>query len=153
MSARALAAAAVALLAAFYHLRAAADLGPPPPAPLPRARTPRPVRAASAPPPVSARNVFEFAPREVPAAAPRAAVAALPSPDAVAPPAVAPPVRFVGFVRRGGALKAALQVYGEAVVLGKGEAAGGYTVTGIDEDGVRLRASDGTTLHLAAGGS
>jgi hypothetical protein len=68
-------------------------------------------------------------------------------------PAPEPPVRFVGLVRRGGTLKAALQVHGEAVVLGMDDAAGGYTVVGIDDDAVRLRAGDGTILTLTPGGS
>ena len=50
-------------------------------------------------------------------------------------------------------IKAALQVHGETMVVGAGEAAGDYRVVAIDEDGVRLRAADGTTITLPAGGS
>ena len=39
------------------------------------------------------------------------------------------------------------------MVVGTGEAAGDYRVVAIDEDGVRLRAADGTTITLPAGGS
>ena len=74
-----------------------------------------------------------------------------------APPVVVPPpapaVRLVGLIRRGGALKAALQIHGESVTVGMGDSAGGYAVVAIDEDGVRLRAADGTILTLSAGGS
>jgi hypothetical protein len=62
-------------------------------------------------------------------------------------------VRFVGLVRRGAVLKAALQVHGQPVVLGMGETASGYAVIAVDEDGVRLRSPDGTILALGAGGS
>jgi Tfp pilus assembly protein PilP len=68
-------------------------------------------------------------------------------------PVAAPMVRLVGLVRRAGVIKAALQVHGETIVVGAGEAAGSYRVLAIDEDGVRLRAADGTTLTLPAGGS
>src|SRR5688572_12032963 len=126
---------------------------PPRPAASPRARPARAPRAPRAQPPVSTRNVFEFAPRAVPEMAPRPALpVAVESPDVPVPPPP-PPVRFVGLVRRGGALRAALQVHGEPAVVGLGEAAGGYTVIGIDEDGVRLRAADGSVLTLTAGGS
>jgi hypothetical protein len=152
VSARSLAVVAAAVLATMLLLRGA-DMGPPPPVPSPRARTPRAPRAASAAAAVSTRDVFEFAPRPV-AEAPRRPPAHVPreSPEALAPPVV-PAVRFVGLVRRGGVLRAALQVHGEPVVLGKGETAGGYRVVAIDEDGVRLQAPDGSTLTLAAGGS
>ena len=154
MNARALAAVGAALIAAFLLMREIGG-GPPPPAPSPRARAARPARAASARPPASTRNVFEFGPRPVAAAAPRpAGTVVVPEAPVIAePPAAAPAVRFVGLVRRGGALKAALQVHGEPVVLGKGESAGGYRVVAIDEDGVRLEAADGTILTLSAGGS
>ena len=74
------------------------------------------------------------------------------APPVVVPP-LSPPVRLVGLVRGGGTLKAALQVHGDSMTVGLGEAAGGYTVVAIDDDGVKLRAADGTTLTLAAGGS
>jgi hypothetical protein len=104
-------------------------------------------------PPPSDRNVFEFAPRVVRDAAPRPSAPVVMEPPEMPVPSLPPPVRFVGFVRRGGTLRAALQVHGEPAVVGMGEAAGGYAVVGIDEDGVRLRAPDGSVLTLAAGGS
>ena len=125
------------------------------PSSLPRAPRARPARSPRSVPydsPASTRNVFEFAPRPAPETPRRPVVEASVEPPP-ALPAPAPPVRFVGLVRRGGSLKAALQVSGEAVVLGMGEAAGGYTVVGIDDDGVRLRAGDGTLLTLSSGGS
>jgi hypothetical protein len=55
----------------------------------------------------------------------------------------------VGLLRRGAQLKAALAITGETYVLASGESAGGYTVVGIDEDeGVRVRTPDGTTIVL-----
>jgi hypothetical protein len=60
-------------------------------------------------------------------------------------------VRLIGFVRRGGALVAALSVAGEVVLAAAGEAAGGFTVLSVDEEaGVRLRAPDGREFALAA---
>lgn len=143
---------ATAVLAALVLMRDPGGGTPPLPA-APRARAPRPVRSGSARPPVSARNVFEYAPR--PAADPSLRPPApkeLDAPPVVVPP-IAPLVRLVGLVRRGGALKAALLVHGESVTVGLGEVVEGYTVAAIDEDGVRLRASDGSTLTLAVGGS
>lgn len=152
MRPRALVALAAALLAALLLLGEIAGR-PPVTAPSPRGRQPRPARPAGVRPPASTRNVFEFAPRPVPEVAPRRPAAAPESPEEVPPPVAVPAVRFVGLVRRGGVLKAALQVHGNAVVVGKGEAAGGYTVVAIDTDVVRLRAADGTFLTLDAGGS
>jgi hypothetical protein len=66
---------------------------------------------------------------------------------------LAPAVRLVGLVRRAGALKAALVISGETVVLGAGESAGGYTVTAVDEDsGVRVRGPGGEEIRLAPDG-
>ena len=153
MKARALVAVAVALLAAVVVMRDIGGGAPPPLAP-PRARPARPVRSGGAPLPVSTRNVFEYGPR--PAAEPtsRPAAAVAPGlPPAAAQSEAAPAVRLVGLVRRGGAIKAALSVHGETMVVGAGEAAGDYRVMAIDEDGVRLRAADGTMITLTAGGS
>ena len=152
MSARALVAVAVAALAAFVLMR---DIGggPTPPAAAPRARPARPARSGGERPPASTRNVFEYAPRPAVDAPPRPpAPMVMDAPPVVVPP-LAPPVRLVGLVRGGGTLKAALQVHGDSMTVGLGEAAGGYTVVAIDDDGVKLRAADGTTLTLAAGGS
>ena len=57
-------------------------------------------------------------------------------------------MRLVGLVRRGGALKAALAIAGETVVVGAGEVAGDYIVIAVDEDGVRLRTPEGVTISL-----
>ena len=152
MKTRGLVAVAVALLAAVVVMR---DIGggAPPPTARPRARPARPVRSGSAPLPVSTRNVFEYGPRPAPEATARPAAPAVPSPPVVAEPVAAPAVRLVGLVRRAGVIKAALQVHGETMVVGPGEAAGDYRVVAIDEDGVRLRAADGTMITLPAGGS
>jgi hypothetical protein len=58
-------------------------------------------------------------------------------------------MRLVGLVRKGGALKAAVSMWGETVVLGVGDEARGYQVLSIDEEGgVRLRGPDGSELTL-----
>jgi hypothetical protein len=153
VKARGLIAVAVALLAVVVLLRDIGGGALPPPSRA-RARPARPVRPGSAPLPATTRNVFEYGPRPTPAPASRPPAPAAPSlPPVVEPPVAAPAVRLVGLVRRGGAIKAALQVHGETIVVGAGEAAGDYRVVAIDEDGVRLRAADGTTITLPAGGS
>jgi len=111
-------------------------------------RSPAPVRAADPDPPWPARDPFRYAEerREGPASAPPPR-AALPPP---APPEATPnPVRLVGLVRKGGALKAAVSMWGETVVLGPGEESRGYRVLSIDDEGgVRLRGPDGSELTL-----
>ena len=153
MKARGLVAVAVALLAAVVLMRDIGGEAPPPPA-RPRARPAHPVRSGSAPLPVSTRNVFEYAARTTaePTSRPPATVATPSLPPVVAAPVAAPAVRLIGLVRRAGVIKAALQIHGESMVVGTGEAAGDYRVVAIDEDGVRLRAGDGTMIVLPAGG-
>ena len=153
MKARGLVAVVVVLLAAVVLMR---DIGggAPPPGARPRARPARPVRSGSAPLSASGRNVFEYGPRAAPEPASRPAAPVAPSlPPVVDQPVAAPAVRLVGLVRRAGVIKAALQVHGETMVVGAGDAAGDYRVVAVDEDGVRLRAADGTTITLPAGGS
>ena len=121
------------------------------------ARVPRTVRGAgdAAPPiPPSLRNVFEYSDAvsrpPIPVAA-RAAAPATPPPFARPEPSPSPLVRLVGLVRRGGQTRAALAVAGDTVVLAAGESAAGYTVVSIDEDeGVRVRTPDGSSIVLAA---
>lgn len=68
----------------------------------------------------------------------------------IAPPPPPPAVRLVGLLRRGAQIKAALAITGETYVLASGESAAGYTVVGIDEDeGVRVKMPDGSTIVLA----
>jgi hypothetical protein len=100
------------------------------------------------------RNVFEYAEASVRAAGPPSTVRSV-APRVVAEPSVPlppppPAVRLVGLLRRGAHLKAALAITGETYVLGSGESAAGYTVVGIDEDeGVRVKMPDGSTIVLA----
>ena len=152
MKARGLVAAAVVLLAAVVLILDLGGGAPPPPVAR-RARPARPIRSGSAPLPASTRNVFEYATRPTPepTSRPAAPMAPSPPPD-VAQPEAAPAVRLVGLVRHAGVMKAALFVHGETMVVGMGEAAGDYRVVAIDEDGVRLRAADGTMITLPAGG-
>jgi len=75
----------------------------------------------------------------------------LPAPPSLAEPApaAADGPRLVGLLRQAGALKAALSVDGEVLVVREGDAAGRYTVLAIDEeDGVRLRDQAGATITL-----
>jgi hypothetical protein len=78
----------------------------------------------------------------------------VPLPEVSVPPPLAMPapnpVTFVGFVRQGGAVRAAVSIRGEVTVLATGESAGGYVVLAIDEDrGVTLRDPDGVEITLA----
>jgi hypothetical protein len=73
-----------------------------------------------------------------------------PLPPRPEPSASASPLRLIGLVRKGGALKAALSLWGETVVLGEGEESRGYRVLSVDEEsGVRLRGPDGSELSLS----
>ena len=152
MRARVLVLAVVAALAAAYLWRDAGSGASDGPPAAPRAE-PLPARtveraAVATPPP---RNIFEYSDQgPVAAAAPRVTSAA---PRAATPsPSPAPAVRLVGLVRRHGQLKAALAIAGDTVVLAAGESAAGYTVVSIDEDeGVRVRAPDGSVVQLAPG--
>jgi hypothetical protein len=119
------------------------------------ARETAPVRAVAEPvasPSSSLRNVFEYADAPVRAAAPpsRPAPVAPAAAATMAPPPTPPAVRLVGLLRRGTHVKAALAITGETYVLASGESAAGYTVVGIDEDeGVRVKMPDGSTIVLA----
>jgi hypothetical protein len=60
-----------------------------------------------------------------------------------------PPIRLLGFIRRGESLLAALSVYGVVVTAGAGESAESHLVLAVDEDaGVRLRGPDGAEVML-----
>lgn len=151
MSARALIVILAALLAVVLLLTQA-QRPPAAEAPPRRARSPQPSRSRTATAPVPDRNVFEYASRPAPEARVAPPAVARPAPILETPPPAAPAVRLVGLVRRGGVLKAALSVQGETVIVGAGEAAGDYRVVSIDEDGVRLRAADGSMVTLVTPG-
>ena len=59
-------------------------------------------------------------------------------------------LRSAGFVTRGGAPRAVLRADGETWVSGVGDRVGGYVVTAIDDESVRLRRPDGEELVLHA---
>ena len=133
--------------------------------PRPRAETPpttpvQPSIAPASPDPGSdgrdampERNVFRFVEpeREAPPPAPRAlAPLMVPPPLAPVDTSASEPIRLVGFVRRGGSVRAALSLEGSVSVVGVGEEAGGYSVLAVDEDaGVTVRTPDGAELLLA----
>jgi hypothetical protein len=102
---------------------------------------------APTPVPPPARDVFRYddeisLPRAQVTPQVARAVTAEP-PPALQPPAPEP-VRLVGFVRRAGGWHAALSIHGDVVVLGVGEASGGYEVVAIDEaEGVTVRDPQG----------
>ena len=118
----------------------------------PAARVPEPRHTPPVPAP--ARDIFVYT-REPDAEPPPRVVApavVLPAPPSLAAPAPLVPEgpRLVGILRQGGALKAAISVDGEVVVVRAGERAGAYTVLAIDEDdGVRLSDPSGAALTLA----
>jgi hypothetical protein len=130
---------------------APAPLAPRASAPLANAPAPPADGSTADAPATAVRNVFEFVDR-TPEAAPA------PLPALVVPPPLAPvsalrpasePIRLVGFVRRGGALRAALSFTGSVSVLAPGEEADGYEVLAVDEDaGVTVRTPDGSELVL-----
>jgi hypothetical protein len=98
------------------------------------------------------RNVFEYVER-APEAPPAPPLAPLMVPPPLAPsamePAASEPIRLVGFVKRGGDLRAALSLDGSVSVLAAGDEAGGYAVLSVDEDaGVMVRTPDGAELLL-----
>jgi hypothetical protein len=139
----------VLVVVALFGRGASVPVAPPPPA---RERPRAPARTADRPLDPPSRNVFEYAaPKPVERPSP-AYVPPPPTPALESAPPPEPPVRLVGLVRRAGALRAALSVHGETVVVGVGDAAGDYRVIAVDEDGVRLRAPDGSTLTLVTSG-
>ena len=149
---------AVALaLAGVLSLRPAAPgaaARPADPVEKPAVAVPEPRSTPAVPAP--ARDIFVYThdPDEAPARPIRslAPAVALPPPPSLAdstPPAPPGP-RLVGIVRQGGALKAAISLDGEVMVVRVGERAGVYTVLAIDEDeGVRLGDPTGAALTLA----
>jgi hypothetical protein len=71
------------------------------------------------------------------------------APDRPPPPRL--PVRLVGIVFQGGALRAALAHAGDVLVLGAGDVLSGYTVLAVDADeGVRLKTPEGEEIVLSA---
>jgi hypothetical protein len=147
--------AAVAAALALYLMRAAGipDGSSTAPESVRTAARARAVAEPVATPSSPLRNVFEYAEASVRAAGvPSAVRSVLPTmvAEPSAPPPPPPPVRLVGLLRRGSHLKAALAITGETYVLGSGESAAGYTVVGIDEEeGVRVKTPDGSTIVLA----
>ena len=125
-----------------------------PPSPAPRAVTP-PAASTPAPDPhdvLPERNVFEYGER-VSQAPPPVTLAPLMVPPPLAPAVVEPPpsepIRLVGFVKKGGRVRAALSLDGSVSVLSVGEEAGGYSVLSVDEDaGVTVRTPEGADLLL-----
>ncbi len=70
------------------------------------------------------------------------------TPRAMPTPRPPPPVRLIGLVRQPDALRVAIAVLGELVLLRPGESAGGYTLVAMDDAGVRLRGPDGQEERL-----
>jgi hypothetical protein len=103
--------------------------------------------AAAIPALEPARDPFRYLEEPAPLRADLPAPQALKEQVAVAP--TPPPLRLLGFVRRGESLLAALSIYGVVVTAGVGESAESHLVLAIDEDaGVRLRGPDGAEVVL-----
>jgi len=147
--------AIVAILGGLVAVVMLRSSGPDAPVEPPESEGRRPARPATAtsvaPPPGAEwpeRDPFRYAeprerPRPVPAETPR------PAASVTAPPPAPSPLRLIGLVRKGGALKAALSLWGETVILGAGEESRGYRVISIDEEaGVKVRGPDGVELAL-----
>lgn len=107
--------------------------------------------SVSDPADVAWRDLFVYADGPTP----RASVDPPLTPEASAPPLAPtpvpePPVRWVGFVRWGEELRAALSDHGQVVVVGVGDRVDGRMVGAVDlERGVRLLADDGREEWLA----
>lgn len=136
-------------LAAAFLTRGA---GPRPAPPVPAASAP--VRSVSEAPPAPSpgwpsRDPFRYFEDELaasPAGAPASPAAGALETQAAPPPA---PLRFVGWVRRGERLLAALAIHGVVVTAGAGEMVEGYRVLSVDEDaGVRLQGPTGSEISL-----
>lgn len=111
----------------------------------PRA-TPEPAEIAADGAP-STRDLFAYADDE-PRPAP-IVIAPPPEPTPVATPEPLP-VRFVGFVRRGASLRAALAVRGQVSLASVGESVDDVRVLALDEDrGVHVRLADGRETWLS----
>jgi hypothetical protein len=145
---------AVALLASVglvFAWRTRSLPGPGPRLSAPSA-SPVPLSAPPVPeptPPRLSRNPFEYVEPQPVRLRPDAVVrvpSPLPSPltDVVAP------VKLVGFLRRGSALRAILSIRGEVLLLAVGEEGGGYTLVSADEErGALLKGADGSDIALA----
>jgi len=141
-------AVAAAILAALGSSACEDEPVPPPPPRPPVARaTPAPMPPETV---AGRRNPFAY-PTPPAAPVPVTTLAARPRP--LLPPPTAPPaprVQLVGFVTRGGAPHAVLRADGETWVSGVGDRVGGYVVTAIEDESVRLRRPDGEELVLHA---
>jgi hypothetical protein len=117
--------------------------------------TSQPARSISEAPPSPewpSRDPFRYFDDAL-AASPAAALASPPPAalEAQSAPTPAPP-RFVGWVRQGERVLAALAIHGLVVTAGAGETVEGYRVLSIDEDaGVRLQGPTGDEISLAPG--
>jgi hypothetical protein len=116
--------------------RAAVPASPPPAA-----------REPTAEAAVPARDLFEYVDENGPVAP---GVGVPSTPPEAGPAETAHGVRLIGFVRQGGAVRAALWVEGEVIVAGPGEGTSDLEVLSVDEDvGVRVRLGDGAERLLA----
>lgn len=107
--------------------------------------SPAPADTAATPEAQLSRNIFEYGggtPAPVRAAPRPPSVAARPSPTAE------PPVKLVGIVRGAKGPRAALSIEGNVVVLAAGESADGYTVVGLDDEGVRVQTPAGSEITV-----
>jgi len=135
--------AAMAWRSGSVPVRSVPDAGPPVETAPPRRALPSPAASLRL-----SRNPFEYA--ETVTAPSRSFPAQKVPPTSPGPVESATPLpRLVGFLHKGGALKAILSVRGDVFVLAVGEEGGGYAVTAADEErGARLRGPDGSEFDL-----
>jgi hypothetical protein len=137
----------LAMFAVFLTRGAGPGPAPAPAATVPMEAAPANEPAAAIPPLEPARDPFRYLEDPAPLQADLPPPQALKEEVAAAP--TPPPLRLLGFVRRGESLLAALSVDGVVVTAGVGESAESHLVLAIDEDaGVRLRGPDGADVVL-----
>jgi hypothetical protein len=105
-----------------------------------------PIQTLAVRPQVLARDPFRFA-DGAPLREKRAHVAA-PRAEVPSPTPAPARVRLVGLVRRHGILHAALVVDGTLALASPGDTVGSFRVLSLDDDGVRLRDSEGQEKAL-----
>lgn len=101
---------------------------------------------ARARPAMPLRDPFRYAEEEPRTVLPVPPRAPLSPASGVAP--TPPGIRFLGLVRRGGALKAAVAVSGDIVLVAPGESVAGYVVLSLEEDTLKVRGPEGGEIDL-----
>lgn len=123
--------------------------------PAPLALPEQPVSGGSAlgPAPPLSRDPFQYGDERPAGPEPSAPAVGVPVASPQPTPALEPPVRLGGFLRRGSDLRAVISIRGEVFVLSPRESAEGYQLLSVDEEsGARLRGPDGVEIVLRPAG-